>query len=175
MSTPAFLTAEEAAGELNVSLEMMVELCAQGTFPAVKVGRNDYRIPIRAFRKRRPSDDILAEEPPPPDPLVEQLSRQGWRSAVSSAQRTIGLRPYTRYKTRQVPPAMRFEVLARDHFTCQYCGTKAPQAKLHVDHVIPFAEGGPTCLENLVTACGVCNLGKGDRYYPEAQAHAGVA
>jgi HNH endonuclease len=57
----------------------------------------------------------------------------------------------------------RFEVFKRDKFTCQYCGKKAPDVILHVDHVEPVAEGGASHVLNLVTACDTCNLGKGAR------------
>lgn len=58
--------------------------------------------------------------------------------------------------------ALRFRVLSRDNFTCQYCGAFAPNVVLQVDHRIPVAAGGTDDLENLVTACTACNLGKGD-------------
>lgn len=56
----------------------------------------------------------------------------------------------------------RFEVFKRDGFTCCYCGRNrdGDGVKLHVDHVIPVAEGGSDSIENLVTACQDCNLGK---------------
>ena len=57
--------------------------------------------------------------------------------------------------------AQRFAVLARDKFTCRYCGAKAPDTVLHVDHIHPVADGGTNEPENLVAACGSCNLGKG--------------
>lgn len=59
-----------------------------------------------------------------------------------------------------IGPKLRFEILMRDDFTCQYCGAKAPDAALQVDHVIPVADGGPTSRLNLVTACQPCNAGK---------------
>lgn len=58
---------------------------------------------------------------------------------------------------------LRFEVFKRDKFTCQYCGEKAPDVVLHVDHVVPRADGGDDEILNLVTACVDCNLGKGAR------------
>ena len=54
----------------------------------------------------------------------------------------------------------RFETLRRDDHTCQYCGAKAPVAKLQIDHVIPVALGGDDRPGNLVTACEDCNGGK---------------
>src|SRR5580704_10905440 len=55
----------------------------------------------------------------------------------------------------------RFAILKRDHHTCRYCGRKAPDVVLHVDHVIPRCEGGSDDESNLVTACSACNQGKG--------------
>lgn len=59
-----------------------------------------------------------------------------------------------------VTKRLRFEILRRDNQTCQYCGEKAPDVTLHVDHVIPVALGGTDQPGNLVTACKDCNLGK---------------
>ncbi len=56
--------------------------------------------------------------------------------------------------------ALRFEILERDDFTCQYCGQHAPNVMLEVDHVIPVCEGGSDDRENLATACTACNRGK---------------
>lgn len=59
---------------------------------------------------------------------------------------------------------LRFDVFQRDGFRCQYCGLSARDgALLHADHVIPESKGGPTTMENLVTACVDCNLGKSDK------------
>lgn len=54
----------------------------------------------------------------------------------------------------------RFEILRRDSHTCQYCGDKAPDVILHVDHLIPVALGGLDDPSNLVAACKDCNAGK---------------
>lgn len=59
--------------------------------------------------------------------------------------------------------SVRFEVFKRDSFTCQYCGQKAPDVVLHVDHIHPVADGGSNDILNLVTACEDCNAGKSDR------------
>lgn len=59
-----------------------------------------------------------------------------------------------------VSKRLRFEILRRDNNTCQYCGGKAPDVTLHVDHLIPVALGGGDKPDNLVAACKDCNLGK---------------
>ena len=58
---------------------------------------------------------------------------------------------------------IRFQVLQRDNFTCQYCGRKAPEVILHVDHKIPKSKGGKSNQDNLITACFECNMGKLDK------------
>lgn len=66
-------------------------------------------------------------------------------------------------KTARKPltKSVRFEVFKRDKFTCQYCGAKAPDVVLHVDHIHPVADGGTNDVLNLVTSCAGCNGGKG--------------
>lgn len=56
----------------------------------------------------------------------------------------------------------RFEVFKRDRFACQYCGRTPPTIVLHCDHVIPVSKDGPDEIDNLVTSCEECNLGKSD-------------
>ena len=55
---------------------------------------------------------------------------------------------------------VRFEVFKRDGFKCMYCGAHPPGVLLHVDHVVAVAAGGKNAMDNLVTACEPCNLGK---------------
>lgn len=58
---------------------------------------------------------------------------------------------------------VRFEVFKRDAFTCQYCGSKAPDVVLEIDHINPVSKGGKNELMNLITSCYSCNRGKSDR------------
>ena len=64
---------------------------------------------------------------------------------------------------KAISKKMRFEVLKRDKFTCQYCGKQSPSVILHLDHIKPVSKGGKNSLLNLVTSCVDCNLGKGAR------------
>lgn len=58
-------------------------------------------------------------------------------------------------------PSLRISILTRDRYTCQYCGRKAPDVILHVEHVRSRRDGGSDHPSNLVAACRDCNLGKG--------------
>ena len=57
----------------------------------------------------------------------------------------------------------RINLMARDNFQCQYCGTKRVRAELNLDHVVPRALGGRSTWENVVTSCLDCNRKKGGR------------
>lgn len=65
-------------------------------------------------------------------------------------------------------PVTRKTVLARDHYTCQYCGTVLPRQNVTIDHVLPRSRGGKTTWENVVSACQKCNGRKGNRTPTEA-------
>lgn len=69
-----------------------------------------------------------------------------------------------------VTPKIRFEVLKRDNFTCQYCGAHGEGVVLEVDHIIPISKGGTSDMGNLITACFDCNRGKGSDLVADKQA-----
>jgi 5-methylcytosine-specific restriction endonuclease McrA len=60
----------------------------------------------------------------------------------------------------------RINVFTRDHFKCQYCGTRKVMKELNYDHVIPRVQGGKTVWENIVTSCYPCNTRK-DKKTPQ--------
>lgn len=63
---------------------------------------------------------------------------------------------------KSISKKLRFEVYKRDSFTCQYCGRKAPDVVLNIDHIKPVAKGGTNDILNLITSCFDCNNGKRD-------------
>ena len=79
-----------------------------------------------------------------------------------------------RYQVRRPMPQLRLSrhsVLARDGYTCQYCGLRGKD--LTIDHVIPKWAGGPHTWDNLVACCRRCNLKKADK--TPQQAHMKLA
>lgn len=102
--------------------------------------------------------------------IVEDRLRalQARDAAGEFMRRTPANKARARRKATVVPDPpvsarLRFTVLERDQFRCRYCGVAAPDVPLHVDHIVPLAAGGRTVLDNLVTACRDCNLGKAGR------------
>ena len=67
----------------------------------------------------------------------------------------------TKRGPRNINWRLRALVLMRDGGRCQLCGAEAKDgAKLQIDHVVPWANGGNTKLANLQVLCEVCNIGK---------------
>lgn len=67
---------------------------------------------------------------------------------------------------RYAPAGMRATVIERDSYHCRYCGAAVTYATANIDHVVPWRDGGPTEVCNLVTACPGCNKAKGNSRHP---------
>lgn len=84
-------------------------------------------------------------------------------TAVSSNIITQKNKPIMHKTARTVGDRLRFKVFLRDNFKCRICGASPatdPTIVLHVDHILPWSEGGETIIDNLQTLCSKCNLGK---------------
>lgn len=90
-------------------------------------------------------------------------------SRVVRLPSVISLKEYVAPARR--PAFTRFNMFLRDRFDCQYCGQRFYPEDLTFDHVIPRSRGGRTTWENVVTACGACNLRKGNRLPHVAKMH----
>ncbi len=75
---------------------------------------------------------------------------------------------YVRIPRRFSLPVSRRTVMARDNYTCQYCGARFSRAQLTIDHVLPRSRGGEIRWDNVAAACGPCNRRKGNRTPDEA-------
>lgn len=68
--------------------------------------------------------------------------------------------------SQRITPQLRSEILERNGYTCQLCGASPGEPdpinpnrkiRLHIDHVVPISQGGPTTAENLRVLCSTCN------------------
>jgi len=92
-------------------------------------------------------------------------------TVVRSASREFPLPSVVRltYPIRRPLPELKLSrraILARDGYTCQYCGHSGKD--LTIDHVVPRNRGGPSTWDNLVACCLRCNNRKGDKTLKEA-------
>lgn len=64
---------------------------------------------------------------------------------------------------RRVPtPKLRMAMLKRDEYRCRICGRRAERyvdIELHVHHIRPHSQRGPTHPDNLITLCHTCHKG----------------
>jgi 5-methylcytosine-specific restriction protein A len=63
--------------------------------------------------------------------------------------------------TRLMDTKRRFQILQRDNFECQFCGSRPGNDQLNVAHMFPHSRGGTEHDNNLTTACVRCNNGMG--------------
>ncbi len=74
----------------------------------------------------------------------------------------IRLKKYVFLKIRKKKiPFSKKNVLTRDHFICQYCGSS--DGEMTLDHICPRSKGGESTWKNGVCSCRVCNSKKGNR------------
>jgi 5-methylcytosine-specific restriction endonuclease McrA len=81
----------------------------------------------------------------------------------------IGLTYYV-----SVPGARRVKLnkrnlLARDNFSCKYCGEYLSERAVTIDHIIPTSRGGLHEWKNVVASCKPCNNSKARRTPREAK------
>jgi len=100
-------------------------------------------------------------------------------STVFEVPSVLRLRYYVNVPRRGATWSRR-SVLARDGYTCVYCGVRAGQrhhgriltrADFGVDHLIPRSRGGGGTWGNTACACRWCNGRKGNRTPHEAGMH----
>ena len=123
--------------------------------------------PINVCSTRRAVVLVLKEKAE----VLEQAG-QPLRSERASLSRPAVIRLVTYVRVPRNAHSRRISrkaVLARDSWTCQYCGESKPG--MTIDHVIPRSRGGQSVWENIVAACGGCNRRKGDRLPHEIHMH----
>lgn len=70
-------------------------------------------------------------------------------------------------KRRPLRKNIRVAIHQRDGYRCRMCGRSSEVTTLHVDHIVPVADGGTDALENLATLCADCNTGKSSLRLPD--------
>ena len=76
------------------------------------------------------------------------------------------VRAIVRKSQRQVDQSISWAVFHRDGYKCRYCG-RGDGTPLTVDHLVCWEEGGPTSIENLLSACRKCNRTRGNTSYSD--------
>jgi len=112
-----------------------------------------------------------------------KISGAKWVSENRERKREINRKSYLKNRKKWYPTRrenvrqkegerrlkLRFQIFQRDNFTCQYCGRESPECILEIDHRLPKSKGGKDNIDNYITSCRECNLGKGDIILKEFQ------
>ena len=97
-------------------------------------------------------------------------NRQIGEQSLLQLHPIIAARGHVRPAAIAPTPALTNQALfARDQHLCLYCGREFSRHALTRDHVQPVSRGGRDVWENVVTACGSCNLLKGSRLPQECR------
>jgi 5-methylcytosine-specific restriction endonuclease McrA len=100
--------------------------------------------------------------------VARDMDAIGTSGGLIRVPRVIVLIAFDRLPSRHVRFS-RINLMARDNFRCQYCGSRPSRSELNLDHVVPRALGGHSTWENVVTSCVDCNRRKGGRTPKQAQ------
>jgi len=100
--------------------------------------------------------------------VARDMDAIGTGGGLIRVPRVIVLIAFDRLPSRHVRFS-RINLMARDNFRCQYCGSRPSRSELNLDHVVPRSLGGHSTWENVVTSCVDCNRRKGGRTPKQAQ------
>ena len=100
--------------------------------------------------------------------VARDMDAIGTAAGLIRVPRVIVLIAFDRLPSRHVRFS-RINLMARDNFRCQYCGSRPSRSELNLDHVVPRSLGGHSTWENVVTSCVDCNRRKGGRTPKQAQ------
>lgn len=123
--------------------------------PKAYIGRwRSWRMALGAFVEWANGGDSQEMAPRETEPAIEAERTENTKERISAETR------------REVPLRLKWQVHVRDRFRCVACGKNPSQhgVTLHADHIQPWADDGPTTIENLQTLCEACNLAKGRSY-----------
>ena len=126
----------------------------------------------------RRAQDLLRHAAPKGEPaavieqalavLVDHLERQ--KVAKVRRPRDAGGRPTL--GSRHIPAAVRRQVWARDEGRCAFVGPNGrcrETGRLEFHHLVPFARGGPSTVENVALRCRAHNSHEGEQLFGARQ------
>ena len=121
--------------------------------------------PLSVLSLRRAAKLLLKERAEPV--AAESVPLVGPERTLSIPT-VLRLKFYVNVPRRNPPAWTRRGLLARDSYTCAYCGRPCTSSEATVDHILPVSRGGRSSWGNTVTACFRCNQRKADRTPHEA-------
>ncbi|MES2855550.1 MAG: HNH endonuclease signature motif containing protein, partial [Bdellovibrionota bacterium] len=138
------LMSRDGAVTLTEVVERMADIALTKLDPIERAGRAEKR----AAKKLAATQPALGKVT---QPATEMITRH---SPSKINQPALGKVPTPIQRSRYIHATVRHAVYMRDGGLCVNCGSSS---RVEVDHVIPFALGGESDLENLRLLCRSCN------------------
>ena len=132
-------------------------------FTLSRDGHESLRRAQELLRHSIPTGDVAAIFERALTLLVAQLEKR--KLAATDRPRLVAAQSQKTKSSRHVPADVRREVWQRDAGQCAFVGTEGrcpERGFLEFHHCIPFADGGPTSVENLQLRCRAHNLHEAD-------------
>ena len=108
-----------------------------------------------------------------------QIMSHNDRADLKPGQYILGRTERKPVISRSISPQLRNEILERNGYTCQRCGSGPGDAdpfnpgrkiRLQIDHIKPISQGGKDVKDNLRVLCSACNLSKSNVQPPSETA-----
>lgn len=95
-------------------------------------------------------------------------SKKYAQSEKGKIKKRLYARKYRKqYKEEQTELGYRAAIvdylINKDGFLCGFCGKSLENSKIHIDHIIPKALGGPNTISNMRLSHAYCNLSAGHK------------
>ena len=161
-----FLASEAFMKKYEEASSLLSNRHANGSFETVFESLIDEflerRSPRRRQERRRAGRKRRAEQNPTNGPATTKVAPK--KSAPKNGMFKRKTQPSpgaTHERSRHIPAALRDQVFARDGGRCTYVGTTGRRCgstrHLQIDHLTPFARGGPNNAGNLRVLCAEHN------------------
>ena len=125
--------------------------------------RRDEVMPLSEFpqwKQDRIAEQVASPTPPPKwiDFGLCQLPSRAWHEWYWQRGRPV---PDEKQGRPKIPYRVRRAVFERDGDTCQICYGVVPDGDAHLDHIVPWSQGGPDTIDNLRVTHSRCNIKRG--------------
>jgi hypothetical protein len=152
---PANLDPKDDRSQAQRRADALVELCgdhlAHGDTPIAGGRRPHLNLTVTAAALQgEPGEPCALESGAIVTP--EAARRIACDAAVTQITRDGGSTLNVGRTTRTIPPAIRRALITRDR-GCAYPGCERPDRWCDAHHIVHWADGGPTSLDNLVLLC----------------------
>ena len=141
-----------------IMIDFVDQECKHGTYRAITIKYPGKKDGFRQFVRLRLNELFSRFEEIMTSEKDLMTKEELWKKFTENEHKN---KP--KKQRKHISKSIRHEVFKRDDYKCVECGASNKETRLHIDHIVPVAQGGSDELDNLQTLCEDCNLAKSDR------------